>query len=250
MDYKIGTQPIKRIINYCWFGGNPKSELILKCIDSWKRFFPEYEIIEWNETNFDIHCCKYVEEAYASKKWAFVSDYCRVWVLYHYGGIYFDTDVQVIKNTNIFETNCVGFEKRKLINPGLAMASEKGSWFCKEMLDEYNKDSFIIDDKHNYRTICDRATDIFKVHGLKLNNKHQLIDGFNVYPSDYFNPMGNSGGTIKMTNNTVSIHLFSASWVDDEYIKNFKPSFRGKIYRILSSIFGKRFADFVRRVFN
>ena len=85
-------------IHYCWFGGNQKSDLILKCIDSWKKFMPDYEIIEWNESNFDINCNTYVKEAYNSKKWAFVSDYVRLWVIYNFGGIYFDTDVELINN--------------------------------------------------------------------------------------------------------------------------------------------------------
>ena len=89
---------IPKIIHYCWFGGNPLPELAIKCIESWKKYLPDYEIKEWNESNFDINCCAYVREAYEAKKWAFVSDYARFWILYQHGGLYFDTDVELIKS--------------------------------------------------------------------------------------------------------------------------------------------------------
>lgn len=89
---------IPKVVHYCWFGGNQLPDDAKKCIESWRKFFPEYEIKEWNERNFDVNCCDYVKEAYAAQKWAFVSDYARFWILYHEGGLYFDTDVEVIKD--------------------------------------------------------------------------------------------------------------------------------------------------------
>ena len=118
----MDNMTIPRKIHYCWFGGNPKSEVILRCIESWKKYLPDYEIIEWNESNFDIHVCKYVEQAYERKKWAFVSDYCRIWALNAQGGVYFDTDVEVVREVgSIFSSPCIGFESKKIVNPGLVM---------------------------------------------------------------------------------------------------------------------------------
>ena len=237
---------MKMVINYCWFGRNNKSDLIIKCLESWKKYLPNYEIVEWNEDNFDVNCCEYVKEAYELKKWAFVSDYCRLWVLYKYGGLYLDTDVEIIKSTNLFRFNTIGFEKKKLLNPGLVLSCEADNWFCKEMLEEYNKDHFVCNGIINYRTICDRATDIFKKHGLRLNNKYQNIDGFNVYPSDFFNPIGT------VTNDTVSIHHFAKSWIDDDFIKLQKKNrnFQSRIYYFIKKLFGKKFADKLRRIKN
>ena len=241
---------MNRTIHYCWFGKTEKSDVIKKCIDSWREFLPNYEIKEWNEDNFDVHCCKYVEEAYEAKKWAFVSDYCRMWVLYMYGGVYFDTDVEVIKATDVFESNCIGFEKKKLLNPGLVLSAEKGNWFCHEMLSEYDRDSFFLEGGQNFRTVCDRATSIFLKHGLKLNNKMQKIDGFTVYPSDFFNPLGVANGTLKITDNTLTVHLFAGSWVDGKYLASTKKSFKNRIYKLLTRFFGRNFADWVRRLVN
>ena len=110
---------MSKTIHYCWFGKNPKSKLILKCIDSWRKCCPDYEIKEWNEENFDINCCDYVREAYEAKKWAFVSDYCRFYVLYNYGGIYLDTDVELLKSLDVLSKNFVGFENQNRVNSGL-----------------------------------------------------------------------------------------------------------------------------------
>ena len=97
---------IPKVIHYCWFGGNPLPELAIKCIASWKNHLPDYEIKEWNESNFDVYRIVYTTEAYRLKKYAFVSDYARFWILYNYGGIYFDTDVEVIQSMDNFFVNC------------------------------------------------------------------------------------------------------------------------------------------------
>lgn len=240
---------MNKVIHYCWFGKNEKSELIAKCIESWKTFFPDYEIVEWNESNFDINCCDYVREAYNAKKWAFVSDYCRILVLFLYGGVYFDTDVQIIKRTSAFEHNCIGFEKKKLLNPGLVLAAEKGNWFCKEMLDAYNRDHFLLDNSFNYKTICDRSTEIFLRKGLKLNNKTQKVLDFVVYSTEYFNPKGTADGEPIITQNTVSIHLFNGSWVSEDYVHSHR-NIKSRIYGVVKRLFGARFASWLRRLVN
>ena len=113
---------IPKIIHYCWFGNNPKPEIVYKCIESWKKYFPDYEIVEWNEKNYDVNKELYMQEAYSCKKWAFVSDYARFDVLYQYGGIYFDTDVEVLKKFPqeiLCNQAFTGIESTKIISPGL-----------------------------------------------------------------------------------------------------------------------------------
>lgn len=233
-----------KVIHYCWFGKNPKSRLILKCIESWKRFCPDYEIKEWNEDNFDINCCDYVKEAYASKKWAFVSDYCRFFVLYNYGGIYLDTDVELLKPIDSIASTCVGFESEKLINSGLVRAAEKHDKVCELMLESYAKDKFLKENGElNLLTVCERETEILCKFGLKLNNQMQVVGGTTVYPMEYFQPTDMNTGRVYITKNTVSVHHYAASW------KSGYSKFRGKVYRSSRRIFGETFAEWLKKVF-
>lgn len=238
---------IPKKIHYCWFGGNPLNEMGVKCLESWKKFFPDYEIIEWNESNFDVHCCKYVEEAYEAKKWAFVSDYARFKILYEHGGVYFDTDVEVIKSfDDILEKGSfMGSEmKYPYINPGLGLAVEPGHPFIKELIDDYHHSSFKkVDGSLDLTTIVDRTTDFLKKHGLEDKNEIQTVAGITIYPDDYFCPIEVSSHRLVITENTRSIHHFSASWVDKSSAR------RGKIYRLIYRVFGKRNADRVRALF-
>lgn len=232
-----------RIIHYCWFGRNPKSKLILKCIDSWKKHCPDYEIKEWNEDNFDINCCDYVREAYEEKKWAFVSDYCRFYVLYNYGGIYLDTDVELIKSLDRFDGSFVGFEDDKRLNSGLIRGAVKGDKICRLMLDSYASSCFRMNDgKLNLLTVCDRETDVFLELGMILENKLQQIEDTDIYPSDYFNPTDMNTGIVHITSNTVSIHHYAASWTDR------KSRVRGKIYRLIRRTLGEKFAERIRGI--
>lgn len=242
---------IPKIIHYCWFGGNPKSELILRCMDSWRRYFPDYEIREWNEDSFDIHACDYVREAYEAKKWAFVSDYCRMHVLYTHGGLYFDTDVEIVRDAReLFASPVIGFESKKLLNPGLVLACEAGDAFCRDMLDEYATDHFTLPDgTYNYRTICDRATDHFVRYGMRVDNTLQQVAGYTVYPTEYFNPLGSSGGYLRITENTVSVHNFAGSWIDEEAKRTMKTSFKGKVFHALERILGKKLSAKLRRFY-
>ena len=130
---------IPKTIHYCWFGKNPLPEIAVKCINSWKNFFPDYEIKEWNEDNFDLTSCDYCKEAYAVKKWAFVSDYARFKILYEYGGIYFDTDVEVIKNMEDIIKKGAFIGRERIadtfpVNAGLGLASEARMPIIKEIL--------------------------------------------------------------------------------------------------------------------
>ena len=225
---------IPKIIHYCWFGGNPLPELALKCIESWKKYLPDYEIKEWNESNFDINCCAYVREAYEAKKWAFVSDYARFWILYQYGGLYFDTDVELIKSIDdlIVKGAFMGCEPwnaapalsdiktKEAANPGLGLAAAPGLGLAaapglglyKEVLDDYECDHFTITEKGGPPTVVERMTKILLRHGLKDDNDIQFIEDIYIYPSEYFCPLDYGTGQMTITENTRSIHHYDASW--------------------------------------
>ena len=226
---------IPKKIHYCWFGGNPMPELAKKCIKSWKKYCPDYEIIEWNENNFDINSNTYVKEAYEAKKWAFVTDYVRLYVLYNYGGVYMDTDVEVIKPIDAFLTDQAfsGFENDELIPTGI-MASEKGFDIFQLLLSYYDDRHFIKPDG-----TFDNVTNVLVItammedRGFVKNGQKQNIDGFVFYPKDYFCPKDFISGKIKKTKNTVCIHHFDSSWFDERQKKKLKNKRREyKIYQI------------------
>ncbi len=207
---------IPKIIHYCWFGGNPLSDLALKCINSWKKYCPDYKIIEWNENNFDINSNMYVKEAYQAKKWAFVTDYVRLFVLYEYGGIYMDTDVEIIRNIDRFLCYDAfsGFETVNSI-PTAIMGAKKGNEWIKYLLSFYDNKHFICEDGSfdtttNVITITNMTKKKYNIH---LNNKFQNIDeGIVLYPKEYFCPKDYITGEIILTKNTYCIHHFAASW--------------------------------------
>lgn len=245
---------IPKIIHYCWFGGNPLPDLAVKCITSWKKFFPEYEIKEWNEKNFDLNCCDYVKEAYDAKKWAFVSDYARFWILYKYGGIYFDTDVEVIKNMDdIIEkgafmgceiTDEEGSDFSVWVNPGLGLGVNPGVDLYKEILESYQTSHFINEfGKCDYKTVVERTTGILKQYCFKNVNEIQKIGGVYIYPKEYFCPMDYSTGKLNITDNSRSIHWYDASWLDEKMKKRRNRSemirnrFNGNFGKILSKIY-------------
>ncbi len=240
---------IPKKIHYCWFGGKPLNKLGKKCLASWKKFFPDYEIIEWNESNFDFGCCRYVEEAAKEKKWAFVSDYARYKILYEQGGIYFDTDVEVIKSfDDILEKGAfMGRENPDeimAVAPGLGMAVEPGLEIYKEVLDDYEKSSFYnADGTLNLYTVVYRMTDILRKHGLQDTTNIQKVAGITIYPSEYFCPIDMKTGRVETTSNTYSIHRYAGSWVDK------KSLFRGKVYHLINRLFGEKFATEMRKIF-
>ena len=210
---------IPKVIHYCWFGGNEFPDSAKKCLQSWKRFCPEYEIKEWNETNFDINCCEYVKEAYEQKKWAFVSDYARFWILYHEGGLYFDTDVEVINDIHeIVEKDAfMGCEANYKcahglgVNPGLGLGANSGLGLYKELLEYYNKLHFSMTDG-SVLTVVDHTSQILKRHGWIGNGDIERIKGIYIYPPEYFCPLDYTTGKLNITDNTYSIHWYTASW--------------------------------------
>lgn len=220
---------IPKIIHYCWFGRNPLTDLAQKCIASWKRYLPEYKIMEWNEDSFDITENQYVLEAYNSKKWAFVTDYVRLKALVEYGGVYMDTDVEVIKPLESFLVHQAfsGFEDADSVPTGI-MACEKGYQFFADLLRTYDNRHFILEDKSmDITTNTTYITNFCLSRGLKLNNQLQIIDGFALYPNDYFCPKDPDTNQIHITENTHTIHHFAGSWSTPWY--RFKKRLQTKL---------------------
>ena len=209
---------IPKIIHYCWFGGNELSDRELYCISSWKKFCPGYEIRRWDEKCFDVNSNRYCKEAYERKKWAFVSDYARFKILYEEGGLYFDTDVEMIKSIDdiVEKGSFFGFERADFdcaVAPGLGMGVERHNNLYKEILQYYDNTAFIrADGKENLRTVVDLVTMIFREHGLESDLEIQEICGFYLYPYEYFSPMNFITGKITLTENTRSIHHYTGSW--------------------------------------
>lgn len=210
---------IPKIIHYCWFGGNQLDALSKECIESWRKYCPDYKIIEWNENNFNIHSNRYVEEAYTAKKYAFVSDYVRLYALKEYGGIYMDTDVELIKGFDAFINNdgFLGFEDSKQFATAV-IGAKKENQLIDCMLNYYNNRSFILPDGNwDLTTNVDVITRILKEkYNVALDNTYQKLENvITLYPKDYFSPKDYETNQINITGNTVSIHHFNASWYDD-----------------------------------
>ena len=206
---------IPKVIHYCWFGRGQMPKLALKCIESWKKYCPDYEIKEWNEDNFDLDMYPYVREAYDARKFAFVTDVVRLYALYHEGGIYMDTDVEVIKPLDsLLQYDAVsGFESPTQIPTGL-MACRDGQPLFKELLDEYNGIHFRRPDGTlDTTTNVIRISNTCKKYGLRLDNTLQTVRGFTLLPKDYLCPIDQDGHRLKLTSNTLCIHHFAGSWV-------------------------------------
>ena len=254
---------IPKIIHYCWFGRNPLPESAQKCIASWRKFFPDYEIWQWSEMEleassdlnlnannpydklmgFDVNSIQYTREAYEAKKYAFVSDYARFWILYKYGGLYFDTDVEVIKPMDdIIERGpFMGIEVAAQnggapkVAPGLGLGVNPGLGLYKTLLDTYATLKFRNEDGTlNQATIVSYTTEMLKEHGLQPSNEMQEVAGVWIYPADYFNPLDSLTGKLKTTENTRSIHWYMNSWSDSS-------SFRQWLSRMSHRVFGMKF---------
>ncbi|MCD8356573.1 MAG: glycosyl transferase [Clostridia bacterium] len=208
---------IPRVIHYCWFGGNPKPAIAKKCYNSWKRYCPNYEIIEWNESNYNINSAPlYVQQAYKAKKWAFVTDYARLQIVHEHGGIYLDTDVELVKQLDELLRNKAyfGFEGTEFINTGLGFGAEKGNVIIYEMMQDYMEIAFLLKNGEYDVTPCpQRNTTVFLRHGLKQNGTNQRLDEDTlILSAEYLCPLDNATRILRKTSNTVSIHHFDASW--------------------------------------
>ena len=226
---------IPKIIHYCWFGGNEKGALIKKCMESWSKHCPDYEIKEWSEESFDLSTAPvYVREAYEARKWAFVTDYVRLFAMHEYGGVYMDTDVEVVRPIDEFLSNrgFTGFEDDVHMVTGI-MAAEKGLPLIKELLSYYDERHFVREDgSYDMTTNTVSITKALKEMGFEPNGKLQVNDGFAIYPRDYFCPLDDATGKLSKTKNTAAIHWFNKSWLAD------KLRYRSKITRVFHRIFG------------
>lgn len=250
---------IPKIIHYCWFGGKPKPELAEKCIQSWKKFCPDYEILEWNEHNFDISAApKYVRQAYQQKRWAFVSDYVRLKALTEMGGVYMDTDVEIIKTLDPYLKHraFAGFEDEKSIQTGL-LACEKDFPLFLSFLEYYSTAEFIREDGSvDTTTNVQILSEICKNHGFIPNGQYQQVEGLTVYPKDVFCPVEYDTMKLKKTRRTVTIHWFSGSWHTEEELEVLRQeklqqrreqasNFR---YALGNKLFGKKGYEKLKRV--
>ncbi|OUQ54444.1 glycosyltransferase family 32 protein [Lactobacillus gallinarum] len=207
---------IPKVINYCWFGGSELPSSVKKCISSWEHYCPNYKIIKWDENNFNVNNTpNFIREAYKNKKWAFVSDYARLKIVYEHGGVYLDTDVELISNLDkmLNENQAyMGFEDEDKINSGLGFGAERKNPIIREMLQEY--ESIVYNENNLKKYTCPYInTKILKKHGLILNNSMQVIDNIRILPTEYLCPQNMYTGKRKITSNTLSIHHYTASWL-------------------------------------
>ncbi|MFL2030194.1 glycosyltransferase family 32 protein [Loigolactobacillus zhaoyuanensis] len=210
---------IPKVINYCWFGKKPLDSKTIKNIQSWKKYCPDYKIIQWNESNFDIKKYRFTFEAYKKQQWAFVSDVARLDIIYNNGGFYLDTDVELISSLDDFTKNKVFLarEDRLTVNTGIGFGAEINNEFVLHNLQEYQDERFINDDGTLNRILCvDITTHLLNLLKIKPSNKIQKINEITVYPREYFCPIRIGSGRIVITDNTVSIHHYDASWKSKE----------------------------------
>lgn len=232
---------IPKIIHYCWFGGNPLPKSALKCISSWERFFPQYIIKQWNESNLDVNMMPFTQEAYRAKKYAFVSDVARFWILLNEGGIYFDTDVEVIAPFDDIISNgaFMGIEipskngSSPLVNPGLGLGAEKGNIVIERIFDYYKTLHFQTKEGIQIPgTVVTHTTNVLvSDFQMKPTDDIQMLESITIYPQDYFNPFNDLTGVLNKTINTRSIHWFSKTWID-------RPAWYFTATRLLHRLFG------------
>lgn len=207
---------IPKIIHYCWFGGEPLPEKVIKCIESWKKYCPDYEIMAWNENNYDVRKLRYMKEAYEAGKWAFVSDYARLDIVFSNGGFYLDTDVELIKGLDelLEEKLVLAMEKQNYkIATGLGFAAEAGNQTLGQMIEMYQSFSFLLEDGSFNLTPCPQyTTEYFLPKGYILEDKTQRMGDALILASEYFCPMDYYTGILTVTEHTMGIHWFEASW--------------------------------------
>lgn len=234
---------IPKKIHYCWFGRGALPKLAEKCIASWKKYCPDYEIILWNEDNFDINACPYVKEAYENRKFAFVSDYVRLYAIYTQGGIYMDTDVEVVAPLDgyLHHQGFSGFEDTDRISTGV-MAGEKGFPLFETLMKDYDGRHFVkeagaFDMTTNVVTI----THILRNNGFVPNGEYQEINGLALYPRDVFSPLDDATGIMYKSEDTAAIHWFNKSWIP------LHLRVRSRITKVFHRVFGVNCFAFLKR---
>lgn len=239
---------IPKIIHYCWFGGNPLPVSIKRYIETWKKYCPDFEIKEWNENNFDVTQNEYCKEAFENGKWAFVSDYVRLSVLYRYGGIYLDTDVEILKNLESLLENkfFMGMESEHNISTAV-IGAEKRCYLIKSLLSIYDNIHFIDKRKNiDYTTNVDRISRFMeKEYKIKLKNNFFVFENkCIIYPVDYFCAKNIFSNKIFITKNTYAIHHFSGSWL------NCRGKIKNGIRIFLGRTLGEEFVKKIKSILN
>ena len=228
---------IPKKIHYCWFGKNRLPDKAVKCINSWKKYCPDYEIIEWNEGNFDVRQNGYTEFTYDNRKFAFLSDYARLQIVLKEGGLYFDVDVGIIGPLDelLVHKAFFGFETEEYVNTGVGFGAEANNLIVAGMLREYD---ILLDGKHGTIGCPLLNTQALMKYGLKQNGMKQTIDGAMIYPIQYFNPYDDPTGILNTTEETVSIHWYAKSWMDKKTI--IRSKLTKPIHRLLGTEFFKK----------
>ena len=223
---------IPKTIHYCWFGRKPLPPLARRCIASWHKHMPDYEVKEWNEDNFDVNITPYTAQAYAAAKYAFVSDYARFWILYHEGGLYFDTDVEVVRPLDdiVSRGAFMGFEAdpqedthTMAVAPGLGIGADAGQPLFRDFLDLYDTLTF---DTRQMTTIVTYTTGLLLKKGLRYAQGIQVVEGVSIYPSEYFCPIDIVTKRLVVTPNTRTIHHYAGSWQRFRWAEALKQRFR------------------------
>ncbi len=222
---KINTKElIPKVIHYCWFGKNPLPDKHKKWMESWYKFCPDYKIIEWNENNYDITKNNYMNQAYEEKKWGFVPDFARLDIIYNFGGVYLDTDVELINNIDdlLYQKGFAGFESDEYVALGLGFGAVKGLPIIKEMLNLYKKINFV-DNNGKLNTIASPVwqTKILKQKGLITNGEYQIVKDLTILPEKVLSGKSASTRRIKLTSYTKAIHHYEGSWLNEDKKKEF-----------------------------
>lgn len=231
---------IPKKIHYCWFGRGEKPKLTKKCIASWKKFCPDYEIIEWNEDKFDVTKYEYTQYCYNQGKWAFLSDFARLIAVYDTGGIYLDTDVELIKAPDEL-LKCqafFGFENNETVATGLGFGAVRSHPIVKAMIDTYLEFEEKSDGSFQLIGCPEINTNAVEKFGLIKNGERQNVAGAEILPVDYLNPLDDSTGRLNITKNTISINHYGKTWMTKTH------KLRSRLTRPLHRVLG---TDFFRK---
>lgn len=233
---------IPRKIHYCWFGGKPLPSKIQRNIASWKKYCPDYEIIQWNEKNFDVHINDYVSQAYERKKYAFVSDYARLDIVYKYGGIYLDTDIELIKPLDGFlkYDSYFGLEEAGKVATGLGFGSEKKTKILSEMMKQYKNQIFFDGKKENLKTCLEYSEPVFDNLGLIDQDRTQYFDQSRIaiFATDVFCPQSLETGKTTITDKTISIHHYDSSWKKHPKFSKYSTKYKIRARKTIDCLFG------------
>ena len=225
---------IPKTIHYCWFGGNPLPELAQKCIASWRKFCPDYEIVEWNESNYDVTKNTYMRQAYENKRWGFVPDYARVDILYEHGGIYLDTDVELLKPLDelLEHSAFAGVEQdSEYVALGLGFGAVPGHETIKALRDAYEDMQFVENGVLNLTPAPKINGTVLQKMGYRFSNEVQTACDMTIFPSEYFCPINYTTGELTITEKTMAIHHYTASWYDES--QRYAAGLKRKYGRVL-----------------